>query len=167
MGSAASLTNAGRDNYDQYGDRIEVTKSFPVGSFGRDNTTSVGQNGEKTLSSGSISEEKFRDRSSSKQSKSRRSLGSFLGFNNKIKGEECERAHSDGNLRSDEVADFELTRLMKKNNELQQEKERHKRELESLRKSNTKWQSNSQKAEADVVQAKERAKAFEDGMCSK
>ena len=167
MGSAASVTNAGRDNCDQYGDRIEVTKSFPVGSFGRDNTTSVarsGQNGEKTLSSGSISEEKFRDRSSSKQSKSRRSLGSFLGFNNKIKGEECERAHSDGNLCSDEVADFELARLMKKNNELQQEKERHKRELESLRKSNTKWQNKSQKAEADVTQAKERAKAFEDGM---
>ena len=168
MGSAASVTNGGRDNFDKYGDRIEVTKSFPVGSFGRDNTNSVarsGQNGEKTLtSSGSISEEKVRERSSSKQSKSRRSLGSFLGFNSKIKSEECERAQSDGNLHSDEMPEFELTRLMKKNNELQQEKERHKRELESLRKGKTKWQNNCLKAEEDVVQAKERARAFEDGM---
>ena len=74
-----------------------------------------------------------------------------------------EKASNDANSFSAEVAEFKITRLTKKNNDLQQEKERLKRELESLRKSNTKWQNDSQKAREYERQAKERAKAFEDG----
>lgn len=154
MGSAASLTNVDRE---QFGDRVEVTKSLPVESFGQDNTTSAQIIGEKTLSSASISEGGIRERSTSKTSKSRRSLGSFLGFNNKFKCDEIERANSDGNsCNSLELAEYKITRL-------QQEKERLKRELESLRKSNTKWQNETRKARDDEGQAKERAKTFEDG----
>ena len=167
MGSAASVANADRESCGHFGDRVEVTKSLPVESFGQDNTTSVntrsGHIGEKTLSSGSMSEEKFRERSTNKISKSRKSLGSFLGFNTKLKAEELEKASNDANSFSAEVAEFKITRLTKKNNDLQQEKERLKRELESLRKSNTKWQNDSQKAREYERQAKERAKAFEDG----
>jgi FtsZ-binding cell division protein ZapB len=167
MGSGASVANADRESCGHFGDRVEVTKSLPVESFGQDNTTSghtrSGHVGEKTLSSGSLSEEKLRERSTSKLSKSRKSLGSFLGFNTKLKAEEWEKASNEANSCSAEVAEFKIARLTKKNNELQQEKERLKRELESLRKSNSKWQYESQKAKDYERQAKERAKAFEDG----
>ena len=163
MGSGASVTNGDRENREQYGDRVEVTKSVPVESFGRDNTTSANNRngiGEKTLSSGSISE--FRERSLSRTSKSRRSLGSFLKFDNKR--DEVERGNnSDGNSCSAEAAEIKIVGLTRKNNDLQREKESMKRELENLRKNHAKWQNDCLKAREDEGQVKQRAKAFEDG----
>lgn len=168
MGIAASV-NVDRENCEQFGDRVEVTKQLPVENFGQDNTESEGakngscQTGDKTFSSGSISEERFRERFTNRPSKSRKSLGSFLGLNYKLKVDEFERTNSDGTSYSAEAADLKIKRLTKKNSELQQEKERLKRELESFRKSSTRWQQESQQAKQYEEQAKERAKVFEDG----
>ena len=166
MGSAASVGNIDRENCEQFGDRVEVTKSLPVESFGEDKTsTKDGRQDnivERTFSSVSVSEEKFRDRGTGKVSKSRKSLGSLLGFT-KGKWDDVDRTNSDLFAYSAEAAEIKITRLTKKNSDLQQEKERLKRELESLRKSNARWQNEREKAKEDEVQAKERAKVFEDG----
>ncbi|XP_028393355.1 nephrocystin-3-like [Dendronephthya gigantea] len=165
MGSGASVGNIDRENCEQFGDRVEVTKSLPVESFGEDKTSTkdgrLDNVVEKTFSSVSVSEEKFRDRGTAKVSKSRKSLGSLLGFT-KGRWDDVERTNSDLFAYSAEAAEIKIARLTKKNNDLQQEKERLKRELESLRKSNARWQNEREKAREDEEQARERAKVFED-----
>lgn len=155
MGTAASVANVDRE---QLGDRIEVTKSLPVESFGHDKTTSANGAQTEKSSSASISDFKYRDRAASKHSKSRRSLGALLGLNTRPKGDEVL-----SNSCTTEVAEFKISRLTNMNNDLQQEKERLKRELESLKKSNAKWKNESDNAREQGRQAIERAKAFEDG----
>ncbi|XP_046859553.1 nephrocystin-3-like [Xenia sp. Carnegie-2017] len=144
------------ENCAQLGDRLEVTRRLPVESFGQDNSIVLNDSSVKTRSSTSLSEAKGKSRSSLQ------SLSSFFGF--KHKGDD--QSHNDnanhtGSMSSAELAEIKISRLTKKNNDLQQKHERLNRELHILRQNYTKYREESVLARTEEKQAKERAKTFE------
>lgn len=158
MGSSASVANGSKENCAQLGDRLEVTRRLPVESFGQDNSIVLNDSSVKTRSSTSLSEAKGKSRSSLQ------SLSSFFGF--KHKGDD--QSHNDnanhtGSMSSAELAEIKISRLTKKNNDLQQKHERLNRELHILRQNYTKYREESVLARTEEKQAKERAKTFENG----
>lgn len=123
---------------------LEVTRNLPVENLGIDDANTKNESSKNTTET-------------SYKSRSVRSL-----FTNR--GSTIERTRSDNAADIAEVAELKLQRVIQLNSALEQENDRLKSELRSLRSSLSKWRNACDKASKDEQQALLRAESLEKGI---